>query len=172
MTYFNPENGLTLRYPASWKTEQAEQDGVRYRYFLAPPTGSDRKPAVSVTLVGGPLGVPLEQYAQTYLGGTTVQSSREETREGARGKSYVFASPDGKTRQSLLLLVEDAAARVGLPSTAAPRPAAARPSGAPALLPAPAPTPAPPSAPPRPPRPGSTASTRRATPLRSSPRCR
>jgi hypothetical protein len=113
-----------LRYPASWKTEQAQQDGMWYRYFLAPPVGADRKPAVSVTLVAGPLGVPLEQYAQTYAGGNRIESTRDETRPGARGKFYVFASPDGKMRQSLLLLEEDAAARTGLPPTPAPRPMA------------------------------------------------
>lgn len=140
MTYFNPENGLTLRYPASWKTEQADQDGVRYRYFLAPPTGPDRKAAVSVTLVAGPLGVPLEQYAQTYLAGNTVQSSRDEERQGARGKSYLLASADGKTRQALLLVQESAASRLGLPPTPAPRPPAKPLSGV-VLVPSPSPSP-------------------------------
>jgi hypothetical protein len=124
LTYFNPEHGLTLHYPSSWKTEQAQQDGVSYRYFLAPPTGPERKPAVSVTLVAGPLGVPLDQYAQTYLAGNTVQSSREETRTGARGKYHLFASPDGKTRFALLLLEESTDARMGLPATPTPRPSA------------------------------------------------
>ena len=78
LTYFNPEHALTLHYPASWKTEQAQQDGVWYRYFLAPPAGPERKPAVSVTLVAGPLGVGIDQYAQTYLAGNTVQSSRDD----------------------------------------------------------------------------------------------
>src|SRR6185436_4602097 len=106
LTYFNPEHALTLHYPSSWKTEQAQQDGVSYRYFLAPPTGPQRKPAVSVTLVAGPLGVALDQYAQSYLAGNTVQSSRGETRPGARGKYQLFASPDGKTRFALLLIEE------------------------------------------------------------------
>ena len=96
LTYFNPEHALTLHYPSSWKAEQAQQDGVSYRYFLAPPTGPDRKPAVSVTLVAGPLGVGLDQYAQTYLAGNTVQSSRGETRPGARGKYQLFASRTGR----------------------------------------------------------------------------
>ena len=122
LTYFSPEHALTLRYPSSWKAEQAQQDGVWYRYFLAPPAGTERKPAVSVTLIAGPLGASLDQYAQTYLAGNVVQSSRDETRPGARGKFYLFASPDGKMRQSLLLLEESAAARVGLPPTPPPRP--------------------------------------------------
>ena len=78
-----------------------------YRYFLGPPTGPQRKPAVSVTLLAGPLGMKLEDYAQTYLAGNNVASSRDETRGQARGKSYMFTSPDGATRHSLLLLQEE-----------------------------------------------------------------
>ena len=144
LTYFNPEHALTLHYPSSWKTEQAEQDGVSYRYFLAPPTGPDRKPAVSVTLVAGPLGVGVDQYAQTYLAGNTVQSSREETRPGARGKYHLFASPDGKTRFALLLLEEGAESRTGLPATPAPRPSASAvplPAGKASVTVRPSPTP-------------------------------
>jgi hypothetical protein len=144
---------LTLHYPSSWKTEQAQQDGVSYRYFLAPPTGPDRKPAVSVTLVAGPLGVALDQYAQTYLAGNTVQSSRGETRPGARGKYQLFASPDGKTRFALLLIEESADERTGLPATPAPRPSASAASPAPGkasvtVRPSPTPiaTPVPPAA--------------------------
>jgi hypothetical protein len=159
LTYFNAEHGLTLHYPSSWKTEQAQQDGVSYRYFLAPPTGPDRKPAVSVTLVAGPLGVGVDQYAQTYLAGNTVQSSREETRPGARGRYHLFASPDGKTRFAMLLLEESAETRTGLIATPTPRPSAipsslpagkasvtVHPSPTPIATPVPAPAEAPPSA--------------------------
>jgi len=107
ITYFNADHGLSVRYPASWKSDEAEQDGMWYRYFLGPPTGPQRKPAVSVTLLAGPLAMDLEEYAQTYLAGNTVASRREEKRQGARGKSYMFASPDGATRHSLLLLQEE-----------------------------------------------------------------
>ena len=106
VTYFNADHGLSVRYPADWKSDEAEQDGMWYRYFLGPPTGPQRKPAVSVTLLAGPLAMKLEDYAQTYLAGNTVASSRDETRGDARGKSYMFASPDGATRHSLLLLEE------------------------------------------------------------------
>ena len=40
VTYFNGDFALSLRHPASWKAQQAEQDGVLYRYFLGP----DRPP--------------------------------------------------------------------------------------------------------------------------------
>ena len=107
ITYFNAEHALTVRYPASWKTDEAEQEGVFYRYFLGPPAGQDQQPAISVTLLAGPLGVPLEQYAQSYLAGNQLLSSQHADRQGAQGRSYVFRSADGGTRYSLLLLAED-----------------------------------------------------------------
>lgn len=122
MTYFNPEHAVSLRYPSTWKTEQAQHDGAWYRYFTAPPAGPDRTPAASVTLVAGPLGVALDDYARTYLAGNPAQSTHEERRPGARGRLYRFASADGKTRHALLLLEEGADSRTGLPPTAAPRP--------------------------------------------------
>ncbi len=107
MTYFNEEYGLSLRYPAGWRTEQAEQEGVFYRYFLGPPAGPQNKPAVSVTLLASHASGDLEDRAQTYLAGNTVASSRAEKRAGALGRAYLFASPDGTTRYSLLLLREE-----------------------------------------------------------------
>jgi hypothetical protein len=84
-----------------------------YRYFLAPPTGPQRKPAVSATLLAGPLGVPLEDYAQSYLAGNQVTMKRDELLQGAAGRSYQFSSPDGATRH-FLLLVADAGKVYGL----------------------------------------------------------
>ncbi|HEY5726018.1 MAG TPA: hypothetical protein VIX40_08680 [Methylomirabilota bacterium] len=104
LTYFNAEHALTVRYPASWRTDQAEQDGVWYRYFLGPASGPQKKPEVSVTLLAGPLGVELDEYAEAYLAGNKLQSSRDEERQDARGRSYVFGSADGAMRYSLLLL--------------------------------------------------------------------
>ncbi|MBI3932791.1 MAG: hypothetical protein HY317_05190 [Acidobacteria bacterium] len=107
VTYFNGDYGISVRYPASWKTDQAEQDGMWYRYFLGPPSGPDRKPAVSVTLLAGPLPGSLDDYAQTYLAGNTLATSREETRQGAKGRAYDFSSKDGATRFALLILQEE-----------------------------------------------------------------
>jgi len=106
ITYFNGDYGLSVRYPASWRTDQAEQEGMWYRYFLGPPTGTQRKPAVSVTLFAGPLAMPLDEYAQKYLAGNPPSTSRDESRAGARGKAYRFISGGGATRHSLLLLQE------------------------------------------------------------------
>ena len=106
VTYYNGQHGLSLRYPASWRTEQAEQEGVWYRYFLGPSEGPGKKPAVSATLLAGKLNGTLEEYAQVYLAGNTLVSSRPEERPGASGKSWLFASPDGATRHALLLIEE------------------------------------------------------------------
>lgn len=106
ITYFNADYRLSLQHPASWRTAQAQQEGVWYRYFLGPTTGPQRKPAVSATLLAGPLPGTIDDYAQTYLAGNNLQSSRDEKRPGLAGKSYVFATPDGAMRYSLLLVTE------------------------------------------------------------------
>lgn len=106
ITSFDSEHGLSVRYPASWTSEEAEQDGVRYRYFLGPRTGPERKPALSMILVAHPLDGSLETYAQTYLAGNTVTSTKEEERPGIKGKSYTFTSADGSHRHFLLLFPE------------------------------------------------------------------
>lgn len=107
ITFFNADYGLSIRYPSSWRTEQAEQDGVWYRYFLAPPAGSKPTPAVSVTLLVGALEGDVDDYAQSYIAGNNVVASHDETRGSAKGRSFLFQSNDGATRHSLLLLKED-----------------------------------------------------------------
>jgi hypothetical protein len=104
LTFFNGDHGLSLRYPAAWRTDQAEQDGMWYRYFLAPPSGPQNRAAVSVTLLAGPLGVSVDEYARTYLAGHAVTSTRPEERQGVPGRSWSFGSSDGATRYRLLLL--------------------------------------------------------------------
>ncbi len=106
VTYYNAEFGLSMRHPASWKSEQAAQEGIWYRYFLGPPMGAERKPAVSVTLLAGPLAIALDEYAQSYLAGNTLISMRPDARPGAQGKAYEFATSNGKLRHALLLLEE------------------------------------------------------------------
>ena len=107
VTYFNGDHGLSLRHPASWRTDQAEQAGVWYRYFLAPPAGPQNRAPVSVTLLAGATTASVDDYALSYLAGHTVASSRPEERQGVPGKSWVFVSADGKTRYRLLLLAQD-----------------------------------------------------------------
>jgi hypothetical protein len=116
VTYFNAEFRLSIQYPASWRSEQAAQEGVWYRYFLGPTVGTQRKSAVSATLLAGPLSGSIDDYAHTYLAGNTVTATRDEKRPGLSGKSYVFATPDGATRYALLLLSQEP-----LPAGAAPR---------------------------------------------------
>src|SRR4029453_6814562 len=59
VTYFNRDHGLSLRHPASWRTDQAEQEGVWYRYFLAPPAGAHTRPPVAGPPLAAPAGRPL-----------------------------------------------------------------------------------------------------------------
>jgi hypothetical protein len=102
VTYFS-EQGFSLRHPASWRMGQAEQGGVRYQY-LVPPTAAAQRPPLSVTLVAAAATAPLDEYARNYLANVNVSASRAEERQGASGKSWVFASADGATRGRLLLL--------------------------------------------------------------------
>ena len=102
---------MSVRYPAAWRSDQAEQEGVWYRYFL-PPAGGDVA-ALSATLLVGPLTGTLEDYAQTYLAGHSLASARDERRQGARARSYDFATTGDDTRYSLLL-VEDSGRVLGL----------------------------------------------------------
>jgi hypothetical protein len=105
VTYFNGDFGLSLRHPASWKAQQTEQDGVFYRYFLG-PTGPSGKPVASATLLVGRAGRHLDEYAQTYLAGNNPARVKDVERQGAKGKAYSFASPDGAMRYELLLVEE------------------------------------------------------------------
>ncbi len=105
VTYFS-EQGFSLRHPASWRTGEAEQGGVRYRYLVPPATGAER-PALSVTLLAARTATPVDEYAQSYLTGMNVGASQAQERQGAKGKSWSFTSTDGKTLGRLLLLAVD-----------------------------------------------------------------
>lgn len=104
VTYFNGDHAVSLRYPPSWRGDQAEQDGVWYRYFLAPPEPGQARAPVSVTLMAGPMAVTVEEYAKTYLAGHAVTATRPEERQGIAGQSWAFSSADGRSRHRLLLL--------------------------------------------------------------------
>jgi hypothetical protein len=103
VTYFNGDHGVSLRHPATWRTDQAEQEGVWYRYFLAPPAAGESRSPVSVTLLAGPLSGTLDAYAERYLAGNQVASYAAEERQGVAGKSWVFAAAGGATRYRLML---------------------------------------------------------------------
>jgi hypothetical protein len=92
-----------VRHPASWRLQRAEQEGVSYRHFLAPPVGATAKPSVSATLLAARHHGSVDEYAHAYLAGNTLASSRAEERRGLKGKSYLFTSPDGVTRYALML---------------------------------------------------------------------
>lgn len=101
VTYFNGDHLVSLRYPATWKAEEGAQQGVWYRHFQS-PAGSSA--GVTVTMLAGPTGAALDDYAQSYLAGNTVASVDEASRQGAGGKRWRYASPDGAKRFGLLLL--------------------------------------------------------------------
>jgi hypothetical protein len=82
------------------------EEGVFRRTFLPPSSGAGQ-PSLSVVLLARQGKGRLEDDAREYLAGHTVASTREEKRAGAEGRSYVFASADGATRHSLLLLREE-----------------------------------------------------------------
>jgi hypothetical protein len=84
-----------------------KQGDAWYRYFTAPPAGTERKPAVSVLLIAQPLPSTLDAQAQAYLDRLTVSETRDEERPGARGRSWSAVSTDGKTRHRLLLLQDE-----------------------------------------------------------------
>ncbi len=92
-----------MRYPSGWSTDQNEQDGVWYRYFIA-PGGAGRRAVVSVTLLVSALETSLDEYARAYLAGGRLTASADERRAGGAGKSWRFDSGDGATRHALLLL--------------------------------------------------------------------
>jgi hypothetical protein len=103
VTYFNGDHGVSLRHPSTWRTDQAEQEGTWYRYFLAPPAGPQNRSPVSVTLLSGPAAGSLDEYAHRYLAGHSVPTTSAEERQGISGKSWSFASADSATRYRLLL---------------------------------------------------------------------
>jgi hypothetical protein len=107
VTYFSNTHGLSLKHPAEWKSEQQQQDGVWYRYFVAP--GKDGRPSnLSATLFVAPFTEDLDGYAQTYTAGQPAAASNE-VRPGLKGRAYAFDSKDRATRHLLLVLLPDAA---------------------------------------------------------------
>jgi hypothetical protein len=102
LTYFNGEHLVSVRYPATWQGAEGAGDGVWYRHFQGPAAGG--KAAITVTLLSGPTGGTLDQYAQSYLQANTVESSEDASRQGVTGKRWRIVSGDGTRRLSLLLL--------------------------------------------------------------------
>ena len=58
---------MSVRYPATWQSAEGPADGVWYRHFQAPATGG--KSAITATLLSGPTGGTLDQYAQSCYDG-------------------------------------------------------------------------------------------------------
>jgi hypothetical protein len=101
VTYFNGEHLVSVRYPASWRSEDGNQEGVWYRHFQGPPGTAN---TVTVTLLSGPTAGTLDQYAQSYLGSNPVSAADDASRQGVPGKRWRYASADGARRFGLVLL--------------------------------------------------------------------
>jgi hypothetical protein len=93
-----------VRYPATWQGTEGAGEGVWYRQFQPPAAAQDGKAAVTVTLLSGPTGGTLDQYAESYVQGNRVESTEDASRQGATGKRWRIVSGDGARRISLLLL--------------------------------------------------------------------
>jgi hypothetical protein len=95
-------------HPQRWIFDSAEQDGVRYGFFRSPPTQTSRSGAVSVTLIGQPLGEEqsLESFAAFYIEGRELLSDEGLERSGAGGRLWRLRSADGSTRSAALMLEE------------------------------------------------------------------
>jgi hypothetical protein len=95
---------MSVRHPAGWKFGDGVSEGVWYRTFYSATAGREGKPAVAITLLAGPTGGTLDEYAQTYLRDKTAVAAKDSTRQGVPARSWRFAAPDGSLRYSLLLL--------------------------------------------------------------------
>jgi hypothetical protein len=105
VTYFNGDFAVSVRYPATWKMEQATEDGVFHRRFQPPPSARDQAGA-SATLFVGPPGRGLSAFAEKYTAGSAGLRVQDVERAGSQGKAYAFASADGAKRSSLILIEE------------------------------------------------------------------
>jgi len=112
LTYFNPRFGLSIRYPAIWRTQEAEQEGVWYRYFTS-PLAEGTAPALTATMLATPLDGSLREYADVYIGDGAITSSAQDERQEADGFRFDYTTEVGKKRHTLLLL-EDHAWAFGL----------------------------------------------------------
>jgi hypothetical protein len=108
LTYYSGDHGLSLRYPASWRTDQSVREGVWYRTFTAPATTPQTAGGVTATLFAGPFDGGVEGCARRYLAGTKLTASHDEEREGVKGRFFDYTAPDGATRSTLLVFAEGA----------------------------------------------------------------
>jgi len=106
VTFFHPEWAFSFRYPPRWKAERARQDGVAYLYFQSPPSETAVTGAVSLTVIGQPLGEEqsLQSFAAYYLDGSDASPQAVE-RPGA-DRALEAGWGDAETRHRLLLVEE------------------------------------------------------------------
>ena len=103
ITYFSNAHALSMQYPAGWRSQQQEKDGVWFRTFT--PAADDAgagAASVSATLLVAPPTSDLDAYARTFGAGGMGLDARGDERPGLRGRSYRFETAGG-TRHLLLL---------------------------------------------------------------------
>ena len=94
-----------VQYPASWRTDEAEQDGMWYRYFLAPPAGAQNRARRFRHAPGRAAARRASRSTRRAIWpATTVSATRPRSAQGVRASPGCSPPGDGKTRYRLLLL--------------------------------------------------------------------
>jgi hypothetical protein len=99
LTYYSGEHAVSVRYPASWGSQERSDDNIWSRYFALPG-----KASVSATLLVAAHAGSLDEFAQSYLSGHGTPSVQDTSRQGVPGRVWRYASADGQQRFALLLL--------------------------------------------------------------------
>lgn len=102
---------LSVRHPPSWMGDQAEREGVWYRYFQAPPQGDEVEPGVTAMLLAGPLTSDLPGYAEGWIQDAPVSGVDDVERGGTAGRLWRFGT---EAEPQTLLLLEEGARVFGL----------------------------------------------------------
>jgi len=99
LTFYSGEHAVSVRYPASWGSQERSDENIWSRYFALPG-----KASVSATLLVAAHAGRLDDYAQSYLAGQRPPSVQDTSRQGVPGRLWRYDSADGQQRFLLLLL--------------------------------------------------------------------
>jgi hypothetical protein len=99
LTFYSGEHAVSVRYPASWSSQERSDENIWSRYFALPG-----KASVSATLLVAAHAGSLDEYARSYLAGQGAPSVQDAARQGVPGRIWRYASADGQQRFVLLLL--------------------------------------------------------------------
>lgn len=99
LTFYSGEHAVSVRYPATWASQERSDENIWSRYFALPG-----KSSVSATLLVAAHAGSLDDYAQSYLSGKGAPSVQDASRQGVSGRVWRYGSADGQQRFVLLLL--------------------------------------------------------------------